>query len=227
VFCLRDFGKPLRTFDRSFQFSIIDRIYHQLTTKIARRAAIWHHQNMFKAHLPRRRILAALALLPLAACTETAGELAGQAGPPRKAPGITLSLASLSGAPESTISALSSALVSEAQKRDMLIVGVDGKPRYQARGYLALASGEGRQSELSYVFDVYDQSLARTKRIAGTVPLAAGTDWDAVTPAVTARVAAAALDEFAGFIVDTTTLVAGTTGPAASPRTAAALLSAR
>lgn len=176
--------------------------------------------------LSRRSALALLMVLPLAACTETAGELAGTAGPPRKAPGITLSLASLSGAPESTISALSSALVSEAQKRDMLIVGVDGKPRYQARGYLALANSEGGRRELSYVFDVYDQSRARTQRIAGTVPVT-GADWEAVTPEIATRVAAATLDEFAGFIVDTTTLVAGTSGPSSPARTAAALIGAR
>jgi hypothetical protein len=115
---------------------------------------------MVTSCLSRRSALALLVALPIAACTETAGELAGRSGPPRKAPGITLSLASLSGAPESTISALSSALVSEAQKRDMLVVGVGGKPRYQARGYLALSSGEGGKRELSYAFDVYDQSRA-------------------------------------------------------------------
>jgi hypothetical protein len=174
--------------------------------------------------LLRRAFLALLAAAPLAACTETAGDLSARSGPPRRAPGLTLALTSLSGAPEAAIATLSSALVSEAQKRDMLIVGVDTKPRYQARGHLALTGEEGGRRELSYAFDIYDQTRARAKRIAGALPLSGGQDWAAVTPQVAERIASATLDEFAAFVVDTTTLVAGASGPATPARGVAALL---
>lgn len=176
------------------------------------------------ASLPRRSLLALAAALALAGCVETAQEFNSAAPPRAKAPaGVPVALVSLDGAPEAVIAKLSTAIAGQAARRDLAIVGIDGKPRYQVRGYLsAYGAAEGR-GELSWAFDIFDDRKKRARRFAGQEPLPAP-DWAAVTDAQLQAVAFKALDEIAEFLAASPEAVAAGQAGAAAGRRAAGLL---
>ena len=150
--------------------------------------------------LLRRTFLAGFACLSLAACVETAGDFNPSAPPRARAPaGMPVALVSLDGAPETVTQKLSTAIAGQAARRDITIVGIDGKPRYQVRGYLsAYAAAEGR-GELSWAFDIFDAQKRRAKRFSGQERLT-GQDWSSVSDVMLQAVAAKALDEVAEFL---------------------------
>ncbi len=151
--------------------------------------------------LPSRRlVLTGLAALPLAACNETAGDFNPAAPPRARAPGVPVALVSLDGAPETVISRLSLAMSQQAARRDITIVGIDGKPRYQVRGYLS-AHSDGSTGELGWAFDIFDAQKKRARRVSGQEPLrGSGDPWAAVTDAHIAAVAFKSLDDIAEFL---------------------------
>ncbi len=177
----------------------------------------------------RRTLLAVVAALSLAACTETASEFNAGAPPRARAPGVPVALVSLDGAPESVISKLSSAMAQQAARRDITIVGIDGKPRYQVRGYLAANALSDGKAELSWAFDIFDAQRKRAKRFSGQEPLASGQGWSAVNDPQVQAVAFKALDEIAEFLAATPEAVASRTGgpPATAARRAASLVAAQ
>jgi hypothetical protein len=184
---------------------------------------------MLRDTLTRRNLLAAMAGLSLAACTETASDFNPAAAPRARAPGVPVALVSLDGAPESVIAKLSSAMAQQAARRDITIVGIDGKPRYQVRGYLAANALSDGKAELSWAFDIFDSQRKRAKRFSGQEPLSSGQDWTAVSDPQLQAVAFKALDEIAEFLAATPEAVAARGGgtPAAAARRVSSLLSAQ
>lgn len=162
---------------------------------------------MIRFALNRRQAMASLACA-LSACTETAGDFNPAAAPKARAPGVPVALVSLEGAPEPVTSRLSSAMAQQAARRDIAIVGIDGKPRYQLRGYLATANAPEGKAELSWVFDIFDSRLKRAKRFSGEESIravtASGADaWAGVTDQDMQKVAFRALDDIAEFLAAT------------------------
>jgi hypothetical protein len=178
---------------------------------------LWHGEartlSMLRNLSTRRHLLGLAALglgLALTACNDTASDFNPTAPPRARAPaGVPVSLVSLSGAPETITSRLSSALSTQAARRDITIVGVDGKPRYQVRGYLAAHALSDGKAELSWTFDIYDSQRRRAKRFAGDEPMRSGQDWSAVTDQQLQAIAFKALDEIAEFLAASPEAVAG------------------
>jgi hypothetical protein len=182
---------------------------------------------MLRGSMNRRTLLVALSAAALSACNDTAGDFNPAAPPRARAPsGVPVALVSLDGAPEAVISKLSSAIASQAARRDITIVGVDGKPRYQVRGYLAAHALSDGKAELSWAFDIFDAQRKRARRFSGQEPLSSGQDWSAVTDGQLQTVASKALDEVAEFLAASPEAVAARPGgqPAAAARRAASLI---
>jgi hypothetical protein len=155
---------------------------------------------MLRDALSRRHLLAAGAAAALAACNETAGDFNPTAAPRARAPGVPVALVSLEGAPETVIARLSLAISQQAARRDITIVGVDGKPRYQVRGYIS-AHLDGAEGELSWAFDLFDAQKKRARRVSGQEKLRGGGDpWAAVTDTHLTAVAFKSLDDIAEFL---------------------------
>jgi hypothetical protein len=145
----------------------------------------------------------ALSLLP--ACTETASDFNASAAPRARAPGVPVALVSLDGAPETVTSRLSSAISQQAAKRDIMIVGVDGQPRYQVRGYVSVAPGPDGKGEVNWAFDIFDAKRKRARRFSGQESVAAsvaasGDIWSGVTDQDLQKIAFRSLDEIAEFL---------------------------
>ena len=178
----------------------------------------------------RRRLLCAAvfgsAALALAGCMETASDFNANAPPRARAPDVPVALVSLEGAPEPVTARLSSAIARQASRRDIQIVGIDGKPRYQVRGYLAAHPLAEGKAELSWAFDIFDAQHKRAKRFSGEEIISRGQDWSAVSDQQLQIVAFKALDEIAEFLAATPEAVAArSAAPAASAaRRAASLL---
>jgi hypothetical protein len=180
---------------------------------------------MFKTFTPYRTRLVvystALCLL-LAACVDTASDFNSAAAPRAKAPGTPVALLSLEGAPEQVISRLSSAIVQQAVRRDIVIVGIDGKPVYQLRGYISAYSADD-QGQLFWTFDMFDAKRKRAKRFSGHEELrirGSADAWAAVSDQDVQKIAFKALDEVAEFLADRGTPVA-TAQPSAAQRAGA------
>jgi hypothetical protein len=158
-----------------------------------------------QALLHKSLILGAIALcLALGGCVDTVSDFNSAATPRAKAPGTQVALLSLEGAPEAVISRLSSAIAQQASRRDIVIVGVDGKPVYQLRGYVSAYAGT-EQGELSWTFDMFDAKRKRAQRFSGQEELRTrgGADaWAAVSDQDVQKIAFKALDEVAAFLAD-------------------------
>jgi hypothetical protein len=140
-----------------------------------------------------------LSLLP--ACTETASDFNASAAPRIRAPGVPVALVSLDGAPETVTSRLSSAISQQAAKRDIVIVGIDGKPRYQVRGYVSVATGAESKGEVHWAFDIFDAKRKRAKRFSGQESVvASGDNWSGVTDQDLQKIAYRSLDDIAEFL---------------------------
>jgi hypothetical protein len=137
----------------------------------------------------------------LAACNETANDFNPNAAPRARAPGVPVALVSLEGAPENVTSRLSVSIAKQATNRDILIVGIDGKPRYQIKGYVTLQAANDAGNSLVWTFDLFDAQRKRARRISGMEAVSArGEDWNAITDADLERVSFRALDEIAEFL---------------------------
>jgi hypothetical protein len=161
---------------------------------------------MSSASLSRRFVVAGVACggtLLLSGC-ESTSDFNPNAAPRARAPGVPVALVSIAGAPETVITRVSTAIARQAQRRDILIVGIDGQPRYQVRGYLSAHPSAEGGSEFSWVFDLFDAQKRRAQRVAGRLPIrgAGGDNWVAVTETDIERMAFNALDEIASFLAD-------------------------
>ncbi len=169
-------------------------------------------------------LLASALCLALGACVDTVSDFNSAAAPRAKAPGTQVALISLEGAPETVISRLSSAIAQQAARRDIVIVGLDGKPVYQLRGYVSAYAGS-EQGELSWTFDMFDAGRKRARRFSGQEELrtrGGGDAWAAVTDQDVQKIAFKALDDVAAFLADRGAPVASAPAPLNAGRRAAA-----
>ncbi len=161
--------------------------------------------------MPRTRMsllaMIACAGLPvgLAACQETGGGLA--AGAPAsariEAPGVPIAIESIEGAPEGVKGKLASALAGEAAVRRIALT-TSGEARYRVRGYVATYRGDGGGTVLAYVWDVFDASDKRARRIEGTSLARAdakGDPWASIDADALQQAASTGMNEIAAFLV--------------------------
>lgn len=142
----------------------------------------------------------ALALL-VAACTTD-----GAPGPTAST-GVsagrnaTIAFESVDGPPARLYQTFVSTLAEEATARRVQVVSRTGPAEYRVRIYLA-AQIEGRQTRISWVWDVYDAEKRRALRITGEdVGPRKGTDgWSVADDPMMRRMARASLDQLGAFL---------------------------
>ena len=106
--------------------------------------------------------------LALAGCQETTQTAAR---PRVDAPGVPVSVQSISGAPDDVTTNFAGLLGEAAAERKMEIVPGDKPARFRVKGYLTAQPTEDGQTALAFVWDVYDSTKQRAQRVQG-VPLA-------------------------------------------------------
>ncbi|MDP3258234.1 hypothetical protein [Bosea sp. (in: a-proteobacteria)] len=147
-------------------------------------------------------VLGAAAALALAGCQETTTA----ARPRVDAPGVPVSVQSISGAPDSVTTRFAGLLGEAAAERRMEIVPGDKPARFRVRGYLTAQPTEDGQTALTFVWDVYDESKKRAQRVQGESlgRRGGGSDpWSGIDQTVVAKAAAESMDAIAGFLVTT------------------------
>jgi len=153
-------------------------------------------------------ILGALVALALAGCQETTTA----ARPRVDAPGVPVSVQSISGAPDQVTAAFAGLLGEAAAERRMEIVPGDKPARFRVRGYLTAQPTADGQTALAFVWDVYDESKKRAQRVQGESlgnRSSGGDPWAGVDRTIVAKAASDSMDAIAGFL---------TTAPAAEAK---------
>jgi len=169
--------------------------------------------------------LGSVFALALAGCQETTQTAAR---PRVDAPGIPVSVQSISGAPDDVTTNFTSLLGEAAAERRMEIVPGDKPARFRVKGYLTAMPTEDGQTALAFVWDVYDSSKQRAQRVQGeSLGKRGGSDpWSGIDRTVVAKAASDSMDAIAGFLVtipqDATPLPAATGSKTDGKKTAAA-----
>ncbi|AMJ60847.1 hypothetical protein [Bosea sp. PAMC 26642] len=169
-------------------------------------------------------VLIPLAALALAGCQETTTVARQRVD----APGVPVSVQSISGAPDSVTTNFASLLGEAAAERKMEIVAGDKPARFRVRGYLTAQPTVDGQTSLAFVWDVYDESKKRAQRVQGESfgRSGGGADpWSGIDQTVVAKAASESMDAIAGFLVTTPaveTVNPGDKTKAAGTKTAAA-----
>ena len=138
----------------------------------------------------------AFALL-LAGCQSggVSGLFAGGGSPAGK----PISVESIEGVPADVKTALSDELVFAAASRRVELVGANGEARYRIRGYLSTEQTADGQTQLAFVWDVFDAQKRRAKRVAGASPMR-GVAGDGLDKEALRRLAAESMDGLASFL---------------------------
>lgn len=146
--------------------------------------------------------LALLAAM-LSGCQDAGLDLSANASRVVVGAQTPVAIDSLDGLPDSVAPRFSAALASAAQARDIRFVDAAGGPRFRLRGYLSAYPAEGGTA-LAWVWDVYDSTLKRARRVSGQHPVrAAGTDpWGGIDESALRIAAARSLDEIGRFLID-------------------------
>jgi hypothetical protein len=134
-----------------------------------------------------------------------AGNPSGPSGGP------TVAFDSIDGPPPQVFDRMVGVLDSESKLRNLAIVSREGQASYRVRSYLAAQVDHG-QTEISWVWDVYDANHQRTLRLSGAEPAGkAGRDaWTTADDLVLRKIAQAG---FSGL----TAMVNGTPADQAPP----------
>lgn len=122
------------------------------------------------------------------------------------APGVPVSVQSISGAPDAVTTRFAGLLGEAAAERRMEIVPGDKPARFRVRGYLTAQPTEDGQTALAFVWDVYDETKKRAQRVQGESlgRRGGGSDpWSAIDQTVVAKAAAESMDAIASFLVTT------------------------
>ncbi|CAN5294190.1 hypothetical protein BH10PSE8_BH10PSE8_11720 [soil metagenome] len=147
-------------------------------------------------------VLGSSVALALAGCQETT-----TASRPRvEAPGVPVSVQSISGAPDAVTTRFAGLLGEAAAERRMEIVPGDKPARFRVRGYLTAQPTEDGQTSLAFVWDVYDEAKKRAQRVQGeSLGRRGGTSdpWSGVDQTIVAKAAAESMDAIASFLVTT------------------------
>lgn len=147
-------------------------------------------------------ILGPAVALALAGCQETTTA----ARPRVDAPGVPVSVQSISGAPDAVTTRFAGLLGEAAAERRMEIVPGDKPARFRVRGYLTAQPTEDGQTSLAFVWDVYDETKKRAQRVQGeSLGRRGGTSdpWSGVDQTIVAKAAADSMDAIASFLVTT------------------------
>ncbi len=145
--------------------------------------------------------LGSVLALALAGCQETTQTAAR---PRVDAPGIPVSVQSISGAPDDVTANFTGLLNEAAAERRMEIVPGDKPARFRVKGYLTAQPTEDGQTALAFVWDVYDASKQRAQRVQGESlgKRGGGSDpWAGIDRTVVAKAASDSMDAIAGFLV--------------------------
>ena len=146
----------------------------------------------------------ALAACALAGCQETTSAAAPR--PRVDAPGVPVSVQSITGAPDAVTSRFAGMLGEAAAERRMEIVPGDKPARFRVRGYLTAQPTEDGQTSLAFVWDVYDEAKKRAQRVQGESlgRKGSGSDpWSSIDQTVVAKAASESMDAIASFLVTT------------------------
>ncbi len=145
--------------------------------------------------------LGPMLALALAGCQETT---ATAARPRVDAPGVPVSVQSISGAPEQVTTRFAGLLGEAAAERKMEIVAGGAPARFRVRGYLTAQPTEDGQTALAFVWDVYDEAKKRAQRVQGESlgKRGSGEDpWAGIDQTVVAKAASDSMDAIATFLV--------------------------
>ena len=154
---------------------------------------------------------AAFVALGLCGCVEQAAEISPNLtrSTLERRPGVesasaTVSILSISGAPESLAANLTQSILHEGRAREIAFLD-DGKGRYLVRGYLS-AEATANGAAFEYVWDVFGPDKRRAARLNDVIAVqgAASDDpWSLASPAVLTSVAARSADDLAAFLSNT------------------------
>ncbi|WP_054141507.1 hypothetical protein [Bosea sp. AAP35] len=147
-------------------------------------------------------VLGPALALALAGCQETTSA----ARPRVDAPGVPVSVQSISGAPDAVTTRFAGLLGEAAAERRMEIVPGDKPARFRVRGYLTAQPTEDGQTSLAFVWDVYDETKKRAQRVQGeSLGRRGGTSdpWSGIDQTIVAKAAAESMDAIASFLVTT------------------------
>lgn len=147
-------------------------------------------------------VLGPAVALALAGCQETTTA----ARPRVDAPGVPVSVQSISGAPDAVTTRFAGLLGEAAAERRMEIVPGDKPARFRVRGYLTAQPTEDGQTSLAFVWDVYDETKKRAQRVQGeSLGRRGGTSdpWSGIDQTIVAKAAAESMDAIASFLVTT------------------------
>ena len=145
-------------------------------------------------------VLGPLAALALAGCQETTSTAAR---PRVDAPGVPVSVQSISGAPDQVTAHFAGLLGEAAAERKMEIVPGDKPARFRVRGYLTAQPTEDGQTALAFVWDVYDESKKRAQRVQGESlgkRGGSGDPWAGIDQTIVAKAASESADAIASFL---------------------------
>lgn len=144
--------------------------------------------------------LGSVVALALAGCQETT-----TAALPRvDAPGVPLSVQSISGAPDQVTTRFTSMLGEAAAERKMEIVATNAPARFRVRGYLTAQPTEDGQTALAFVWDVYDEARKRAQRVQGESlgRRGGGEDpWAGIDQTIVDKAASDSMNAIATFLV--------------------------
>lgn len=144
----------------------------------------------------------AVIALVLAGCQETTTVARVRVD----APGVPVSVQSISGAPDSVTTRFAGLLGEAAAERKMEIVAGDKPARFRVRGYLTAQPTADGQTALAFVWDVYDESKKRAQRVQGESlgrRASGGDPWAGIDQTIVAQAASDSMDAIAGFLVTT------------------------
>jgi hypothetical protein len=116
--------------------------------------------------------------------------------------GTTVAFESIDGLPRGQFQKLVKALTEEADARQIAVVTRESTATYRARGY-ASAQLRGKQTFISWVWDIYDADKQRAVRISGEEKAAGGQrGWTAADEATLKRIARDSIAQFAVFLAN-------------------------
>ena len=137
--------------------------------------------------------------LALAGCQETTSVASARVD----APGVPVSVQSISGAPDTITTSFASLLGEAAADRQMEIVPGDKPARFRVRGYLTAQPTADGQTALAFVWDVYDAKRQLAQRVQGeSVGRRSGSSdpWAGIDQSVVAAAASESMNQIAGFL---------------------------
>lgn len=147
-------------------------------------------------------VLGPVVAFALAGCQENTTTAAAR--PRVDAPGVPVSVQSISGAPDQVTTHFASMLGEAAAERKMEIVASNAPARFRVRGYLTAQPTEDGQTALAFVWDVYDEAKKRAQRVQGeSLGKRGGAEdpWAGIDQTIVAKAASDSMDAIATFLV--------------------------